>query len=105
MNKEIKCSSCVKIKTQYCPCSIDCMATDTYPFYQDKRMMLEENANLKQVLNEIREYCKFNDEPLFICESDYDYDEELELSYYDSSFREDILQIIDKVLGDEDNEC
>ena len=46
MNKEeIKCLNCVKFKTQYCPCTIDCMATETYPFYQDRRMMLEENIN------------------------------------------------------------
>lgn len=81
---EIKCSNCVKFKTQFCPCTIDCMATDDYPYFQDRRMILEENANLKQALNEIREYCNnpFN------------------WKYTDHYLeKEDILQIIDKFLG------
>ena len=92
MNKEeIKCLNCVKFKTQYCPCTIDCMATETYPFYQDRRMMLEENTNLKQALNDIYKYIKEKtreDMP------NKKYLEENKIAYGT------IKYIIDKVLGD-----
>ena len=93
MNKEIKCFSCVKFKTQYCPCTIDCMATETYPFYQDKRMILEENNKLKQALIDIREYINGAYEM-----STYTKNVCLEKDNID-----DVLQIIDKVLGDSDD--
>ena len=52
MNKEIKCSNCIKFKTPYCPCTIDCMATDDYPYFQDRFMLLEENHQLKDRLQQ-----------------------------------------------------
>ncbi len=86
------CGNCVKFKTQYCPCSIDCMATDNKPFYQDKRMLLDENTNLKQALNEIRKYIKS-------IENEPDADMYMRLGDY-KEFKH-ILQIIDKVGGNE----
>ena len=63
MNKEIKCSNCIKFKTPYCPCTIDCMATDDYPYFQDRFMLLEENHQLKDRLqqkdNAIDKYTKW----------------------------------------------
>ncbi len=60
---EIKCGNCVKFKTQYCPCSVDCMATDDYPYFQDKRMMLEENQQLKEQNElEFNDFIKFKKE-------------------------------------------
>ncbi len=53
MNRE--CSSCIKFKTFYCPCSIDCMATDDKPFYQDKMMLLKENEKLKEEIENLKE--------------------------------------------------
>lgn len=45
-----ECETCIKRKTPYCPTSIDCMATDDMPYYQNIIMLLEENQELnKQV--------------------------------------------------------
>lgn len=38
-----ECESCIKRKTPYCPTSIECMATDDMPYYQNRIMLLEEN--------------------------------------------------------------
>lgn len=50
MNKE--CETCIKRKTVYCPTSIECMATDDKPYYQNRIMLLEENKELKKQLEE-----------------------------------------------------
>ena len=64
--------------------------------------LAKENTNLQQALNEIREYCNYNDEQLYEYNPDYNYEEELVKNYDNSSFREDILEIIDKSLGDDE---
>lgn len=46
MDKE--CETCIKRKTVYCPNSIECMATDDKPYYQNRIMLLEENKKLKK---------------------------------------------------------
>ncbi len=46
MTKE--CETCIKRKTLYCPTSIECMATDDMPYYQNRIMLLEENQQLKE---------------------------------------------------------
>ena len=51
MTKE--CETCIKRKTPYCPTSIECMATDDMPYYQNRIMLLEENQELKKQLEEI----------------------------------------------------
>ena len=48
MNEE--CETCIKRKTVYCPTSIECMATDDKPYYQNRIMLLEENQELKKQL-------------------------------------------------------
>lgn len=50
MNKE--CETCIKRKTVYCPTSIECMATDDMPYYQNRIMLLEENQELKKKLKD-----------------------------------------------------
>lgn len=42
-----ECESCIKRKTVYCPTSMECMATDDMPYYQNRIMLLEENKRLK----------------------------------------------------------
>lgn len=93
--KETKCPNCVKFKTQYCPCTIDCMATDDYPYYQDRRMMLEENTNLKQALIDIREYVCGESLIKILVSSKIN---ERGETHYDL-IRNDILEIIDKYDG------
>lgn len=41
-----ECETCIKRKTTYCPTSIECMATDDMPYYQNRIMLLEENKRL-----------------------------------------------------------
>lgn len=48
-----ECESCIKRKTTYCPTSIECMATDDMPYYQNRIMLLEENKQLKDKLSKI----------------------------------------------------
>ena len=43
-----ECETCIKRKTVYCPTSIECMATDDKPYYQNRIMLLEENQELKK---------------------------------------------------------
>lgn len=43
-----ECETCIKRKTTYCPTSIECMATDDMPYYQNRIMLLEENKQLKE---------------------------------------------------------
>lgn len=50
MDKE--CETCIKRKTVYCPNSIECMATDDKPYYQNRIMLLEENQELKKQLKD-----------------------------------------------------
>ena len=45
-----ECETCIKRKTVYCPTSIECMATDDKPYYQNRIMLLEENQELKKQL-------------------------------------------------------
>lgn len=62
-----ECETCIKRKTPYCPTSIDCMATDDMPYYQNRIMLLEENKVLNQkYLNAVADYeeQKFNVEQL-----------------------------------------
>ena len=47
-----ECETCIKRKTPYCPTSIDCMATDDMPYYQNRIMLLEENQELQKQLEE-----------------------------------------------------
>ena len=48
-----ECESCIKRKTPYCPISIECMATDDMPYYQNRIMLLEENKKQKEVIDRI----------------------------------------------------
>lgn len=52
---------------------------------------------LQEVLEEIREYCKLNEDSLYTHDVDYDYEENAVDDYTLSNFREDILEIIEKV--------
>lgn len=54
MNKE--CVSCIKRKTPYCPTSMECMATEDTPYYQNRMMLLKENEQLKDNWNELKEF-------------------------------------------------
>ena len=47
-----ECETCVRNKLIYCPSSVDCLATDDKPYYQNKIMILEENWKLKKQLEE-----------------------------------------------------
>lgn len=53
-----ECETCIKRKTVYCPISIECMATDDKPYYQNRIMLLEENQQLKDNWNKLREWLK-----------------------------------------------
>ena len=46
-----ECESCIKRKTTYCPNSMECMATDDMPYYQNRIMLLEENQELMKLQN------------------------------------------------------
>lgn len=48
-----ECETCIKRKTPYCPTSIECMATDDMPYYQNRIMLLEENEQLKEDIKNI----------------------------------------------------
>ena len=54
MNRE--CETCIKRKTIFCPISMECMATDDMPYYQNRIMLLEENKQLKDNWNKLKEY-------------------------------------------------
>ena len=54
-----ECETCIKRKTPYCPTSIDCMATDDMPYYQNRIMLLEENEQLKKQLENINEQANY----------------------------------------------
>ena len=47
-----ECETCVRNKLIYCPSSVDCLATDDKPYYQNRIMILEENWKLKKQLEE-----------------------------------------------------
>ena len=53
-----ECESCIKRKTTYCPTSIECMATDDMPYYQNRIMLLEENKQLKNNWDTLKEFIK-----------------------------------------------
>lgn len=50
-----ECVSCIKRKTPYCPTSMQCMATDDMPYYQNRMMLLKENQELKKQLENANE--------------------------------------------------
>jgi len=50
-----ECESCIKRKTVYCPTSMECMATDDMPYYQNRIMLLEENKQLKDNWNKLKD--------------------------------------------------
>ena len=60
MKKE--CETCIKRKTPYCPTSIECMATDDMPYYQNRIMLLEENQQLKDLIDTILNFSFFKEE-------------------------------------------
>lgn len=60
-----ECETCIKRKTVYCPNSIECMATDDKPYYQNRIMLLEENQELKKQLEE-------SDRKLFFTKNELD---------------------------------
>ena len=47
-----ECETCIKRKTIFCPTSMECMATDDMHHYQNRIMLLEENKQLKEIINE-----------------------------------------------------
>ena len=47
-----ECETCVRNKLIYCPSSVDCLATDDKPYYQNRIMILEENWKLRKQLEE-----------------------------------------------------
>jgi hypothetical protein len=51
-----ECESCIKRKTPYCPNSTECMATDDMPYYQNRIMLLEENKQLEDNWNILKEF-------------------------------------------------
>lgn len=52
-----ECETCIKKKTTFCPTSMECMATDDMPYYQNKIMLLEENQELKKkYVNAVADY-------------------------------------------------
>ena len=51
-----ECETCIKRKTAYCPTSMECMATDDMPYYQNRIMLLEENKQLKDNWNKLKEW-------------------------------------------------
>ncbi len=56
-----ECETCIKRKTVYCPSSMECMATDDMPYYQNRIMLLEENKQLKEQLQNIsNEFLKYD---------------------------------------------
>lgn len=55
--RDRECVSCIKRKTPYCPTSMECMATEDMPYYQNRMMLLKENQELKQkYLNAVADY-------------------------------------------------
>lgn len=42
-----ECETCIKRKTTFCPTSMECIATEDMPYYQNRIMLLEENQKLK----------------------------------------------------------
>ena len=62
-----KCETCIKRKTPYCPTSIECMATDDMPYYQNKIMLLEENKHLKDNWNKLKRWL-YEDHCLYVRE-------------------------------------
>lgn len=59
-----ECETCIKRKTIYCPTSMECMATDDMPYYQNRIMLLNENQELKLELSGYRQAILNNKEML-----------------------------------------
>lgn len=79
-----ECETCIKIKTPYCPTSIDCMSTDDMPYYQNRIMLLEENQKLKEAIDKI----------MNILENDYLYNDG---DFESRKFQNDILSVLSEV--------
>lgn len=75
--RDRECVSCIKRKTPYCPTSMECMATEDMPYYQNRMMLLKENQELKKQLEEWKHHLKCSKEMLDIQgqKGNYDYDE------------------------------
>ena len=63
-----ECESCIKRKTTYCPTSMECMATDDMPYYQNRIMLLEEHQELMKLQNNWNELKKELKEKIDICD-------------------------------------
>lgn len=87
-----ECETCIKRKTMYCPNSTECMVTDGKPYYQDRIMLLEENKQLKELINKIK---KITNDYKEYCENCTESDT-LDFSY-------DLIKadLVEKVEGDE----
>ena len=71
-----ECESCIKRKTTYCPNSMECMATDDMPYYQNRIMLLEENQELMKLQNNWNELKKYISEQInYYSLDDEDYKE------------------------------
>ncbi len=60
--RDRECVSCIKRKTPYCPTSMECMATEYMPYYQNRMMLLKENQELKEKLDKYE-----NPEDMTLC--------------------------------------
>ena len=66
-----ECETCIKRKTIYCPNSSECLETEDKMHYQNRTMLLEQNNQLKEVIEEVKEVIrdshvevlKYHDEP------------------------------------------
>ena len=67
-----ECETCIKRKTPYCPTSIDCMATDDMPYYQNRIMLLEENEQLKKDIKNIIRILNKNCDDLEAAEEEFE---------------------------------
>ena len=67
-----ECETCIKRKTPYCPTSIDCMATDDMPYYQNRIMLLEENKQLKKDIKNIIRILNKNCDDLEATEEEFE---------------------------------
>ena len=54
--KNRECVSCIKRKTPYCPITIECMATEDMPYYQNRMMLLKENQELKEKVKKLSQW-------------------------------------------------
>ena len=85
-----ECETCIKRKTVYCPNSIECMATDDKPYYQNRIMLLEENQQLKKQLEQYQEE---------VCILDMRTDENIKLINQQKEF----IKYLENMLDDEND--